>query len=256
MLLTQFDPNPRAVLNPQDGIPPIENFPRTGVACFSRVLFDRMIEAFQPRHIHTAYMANVDVPIYEIVFHGTRLAAFNAPVGAPACAAVCDELFGLGMEKLVLFGTCGVLDRSIADCSIIIPTAALRDEGVSYHYAPASDEIAVNSGHIDAFTAILDRHRCRYTIGKVWTTDAIYRETAGKIALRKAAGCVCVDMECASMAAVAQFRGKQLFHFFYAADNLDGDSWDERSLGNHVNLDAKIKIALLALEMASHMAAG
>ena len=48
------------------------------------------------------------------------------------------------MEKLVLFGTCGVLNRDIEATSIIIPTAALRDEGTSYHYLPASDEVEVN----------------------------------------------------------------------------------------------------------------
>ena len=45
------------------------------------------------------------------------------------------------MEKTGAFGTCGVLDRDIEATSIIIPTAALRDEGTSYHYLPASDEV-------------------------------------------------------------------------------------------------------------------
>lgn len=30
------------------------------------------------------------------------------------------------------FGTCGVLDSSIDDCSIIIPNQAIRDEGTSF----------------------------------------------------------------------------------------------------------------------------
>ncbi|HEX3020871.1 MAG TPA: hypothetical protein VHP81_00570 [Lachnospiraceae bacterium] len=56
------------------------------------------------------------------------------------------------------------------------------------------------------------------------------------------------------MAAVTRFRNKDIFHFFYAADNLDSDNWEERSLGNHEKLDEKEKIALLALEMASSIA--
>ncbi len=48
-------------------------------------------------------------------------------------------------EKWLLFGTCGVLDEDIKATSVIIPTA-LRDEGTSYHYQPASSEIAVNAG--------------------------------------------------------------------------------------------------------------
>ncbi len=79
----------------------------------------------------------------------------------------------------------------------------------------------------------------------------MYRETPAKVAARRAQGCIGVEMEAASMAAAAQFRRKKLFHFIYAGDNLDGDRWDPRSLGGGVNLDAKMKIALLALEMAA-----
>ena len=66
------------------------------------------------------------------------------------------------MEKLVLFGTCGVLDRDIEATSIIIPTAALRDEGTSYHYLPASDEVEVNKKTLPLFQAFLDSHKVSY----------------------------------------------------------------------------------------------
>ena len=49
-----------------------------------------------------------------------------------------EELFALGIESIVVFGTCGVLDSSIKDCAILLPTLAYRDEGTSFHYAQAS----------------------------------------------------------------------------------------------------------------------
>ena len=156
----------------------------------------------------------------------------------------------MGVETLVLFGTCGVLDRSIDDCAVILPTSALRDEGTSYHYAPPSDEIRVNVAHRELFTSLMEELRLRYVSGKCWTTDAIYRETRAKMLRRKEQGCICVDMECASVAAAAQFRGKEALHFFYAADNLDSTEWDERSLSNFANLDEKDRIAMIALEAA------
>jgi hypothetical protein len=60
-------------------------------------------------------------------------------------------------------------------------------------------------------------------------------------------------MECASMAAVAQFRGKDYFQFFYAADNLDSAKWDIRSLGSDIKLSEKEQIVFLALELALKM---
>ena len=46
---------------------------------------------------------------------------------------------------------------------------------------------------------------------------------------------------------------KELFQFFYAADNLDGVKWDQRSLGNDDKLLEKEKIIYLALELAIKM---
>lgn len=63
-------------------------------------------------------------------------------------------------------------------------------------------------------------------------------------------GCICVDMECSANAAVARFRGRELFQFFYAADNLDAEQWDIRSLGNDAKLMEKDRIAMIALELA------
>ena len=57
-------------------------------------------------------------------------------------------------------------------------------------------------------------------------------------------------MECSAVAALAQFRGKDVFQFFYAADNLDSEVWEERSLSNMAKLSVKDKVALLAMDFA------
>jgi len=250
MLLHEFDPNPVAVVNPSDIHEPVEGCPKVAVSCFERGTFGRMVERLNGVEIGLTKTANLVIPIYRAKYKGMDIALYESDVGAAACVGMLEDLFAAGVEKLVLFGTCGVLDRSIQDCGIIIPTAALRDEGTSFHYAPPSDEIEVNPKYREEFIEVLEQHKCSYTQGKVWTTDAFYRETAEKMARRKAAGCVCVDMECSAVAALAQFRGKEVFHFFHAADNLDGEVWDSRSLSGNANLTGKDKAALLALELA------
>ena len=132
---------------------------------------------------------------FQFVVKGTPIALFNAPVGASACVAILEDLIAFGMKKLVLFGTCGVLDETIKETSIIVPQMAIRDEGTSYHYLPASDEIEVNVGLHDFLTSFLTDKGISHTVGKVWTTDGIYRETAEKLYKRKKAGAICVDME-------------------------------------------------------------
>ena len=52
-----------------------------------------------------------------------------------------EELKARGFKNFIVLGSCGVLDQSIQADKIILPSSALRDEGTSYHYAPASDEV-------------------------------------------------------------------------------------------------------------------
>ena len=54
----------------------------------------------------------------------------------------------------------------------------------------------------------------------------------------------------AALMALAQFRGIDVFEFFYASDNLDREQWDPRSLSTHAKLDEKDRAAYLALELA------
>lgn len=58
-----------------------------------------------------------------------------------------------------------------------------------------------------------------------------------------------MDMECFANAAVAKFREREFVQFFYAADNLDSENWDARSLSNEAKLDEKDRIAMIALEL-------
>ena len=253
MLLEEFDPERRAVINPDQVIKPVENMPEVAVTCFSRRTFERMLEDLDTEIIAWNGTANGEKPIYRAVYKGVPVALFTLDVGAPVSVGMLEEVFQMGVQKVVVFGTCGVLDSRIEDCSIIIPDRALRDEGTSYHYAPSSDEIEVNQKSMKMFTELLDELHVKYTVGKTWTTDSFYRETPEKVKRRKAAGCICVEMECSANAAVCDFRGKKLLQFFYAADNLDAEEWDSRSLANHSLMEDKNRIAAIALEAAVRM---
>ena len=62
-----------------------------------------------------------------------------------------------------------------------------------------------------------------------------------------------MDMECSAFAALSQFRNKPIAQFFYAADNLDSEKWDARSLGNPESVDEKYAIVELALALAAKL---
>lgn len=88
-----------------------------------------------------------------------------------------------------------------------------------------------------------------YNTTKTWATDAFYRECDRNLDLRKKEGCIVVEMECASIMSVGQFRQKEAYQFLYAADCLDGSNWDKRMLGN-MPTDLRERILVVAIEAA------
>lgn len=249
MVLTEFDENKTAVINPDMIFKKIDDFPETVVSVFSYLLFDAIVKFFDGVKIAETNDVDGVWPIYEVFYKGKRFAFCKARLGAPASVGLFEDVVALGAKRIILLGNCGVLDKEIEDCGIIIPTRAIRDEGTSYHYAPASDYIDVNVKYRDEFKEVLTEFGYPYVEGITWTTDAFYRETPKKIESRKQMGAICVEMECAAMQAFADFRNVEFFQFFYAGDNLDHSDWDPRSLSGHARLDDKQKIALLAFEL-------
>lgn len=156
----RFDPERMAVINPEDGIVPIPDFPKVCVSTFSEKILDRYIAMEGVEKIGFLIAAGANVPVYKIAYEGAEIAFYLSRVGAPAAAAGLEEIIALGAKAFVLFGTCGVLDRRIPDGGIIVPTAALRDEGTSYHYVEASDEIEADPRGLEA----VDRHTGRARI--------------------------------------------------------------------------------------------
>ena len=114
----------------------------------------------------------------------------------------------------------------------MIPTEAYRDEGTSYHYAPASDYIKIKNSDIVA--EFMEQEKIPYVLGKTWTTDSFYRETRNNFEKHKNDGCISVEMECASVEAMCQFRNLDVYTFFMSGDLLDAPEWDERKVPGEI----------------------
>ena len=150
-------------------------------------------------------------------------------VGCPACAGNLDAFNGAGIDKVMFCGGGGVLDRNIEVGQILVVEGAIRDEGFSYQYIPASRVIYADPETNEKITRYLDEHDVPYLTGLTWTTDAIFRETADRIARRREEGAKIVEMEQAGCLAVAKFRSFAYGALIYGGDDVSGDEWSKRA---------------------------
>lgn len=216
------------LLRPDCIAQPVEGFPKTVLVTFQRQVVEALQRRF-PVEIVSTVSAAVKVPIYRFSCQGRELGLFLSTIGGPATVGILEEVWVKGAEKVLLFGACGGLDADLTAGHMIIPTAAYRDEGTSFHYLPPSDYVDIPTA--DRLAEIFDELSIPYVRGKTWTTDAIYRETPGKVSARRAEGCVAVEMECACVMAAGQFRGKPVYQFIYTEDSLAGSQWERGLLG-------------------------
>jgi hypothetical protein len=137
--ILEFDPSPTAVIEPTEHIDPTD-IPQHAVLCFFQDVIAKAVDEFDGREIDEVRSEIGLVPVYELSFEGSRLALVHPGVGAPLAAAFLEELIARGVTRVIACGGAGVLVPEIALGHVIVPTAAIRDEGTSYHYlAPSRD---------------------------------------------------------------------------------------------------------------------
>ena len=175
-------------------------------------------------------------PLYEIEHRGQRMAFFHPGVGGAIAAGLLEEVIAFGCRKFIAVGGCGVLQKDVTVGNLIVVNAAVRDEGVSYHYLPPAREVTADPAALRTIEESLSARGIPFVTGKTWTTDAPYRETQQVIDIRRNEGCLTVEMEAASMMAVASFRRVAFGQVLYAGDDLSGENWDKRNWQNRTEI--------------------
>lgn len=225
--ILEFDPAREAVIEPSRVVTP-RDVPECCVVCFFNDVLERVAVETGATVLVKNRWEDGPHPLYEINHLGRRLAFFHPGVGAAIAVGLLEEVIAYGCRKFIVCGGCGVLEPEMAVGHLVVVSGAVRDEGVSYHYLPPGREVSADPRGMAALETVMRRRGLPFRPGKTWTTDAPYRETRARMALRKAEGCIVVEMEAAGLMAAAQFRGVTLGQVLYGGDDLSGEVWDER----------------------------
>lgn len=226
--IIEFDPAPSAFIEPSAVIRP-RDMPEHCIMCFFKEVIDVVVSEHNAKVLVENKWEDGPHPVYEISYQDQRIAFFHPGIGAPLASSLLEEVIAFGCRKFIACGGCGALVNDIEVGNLVVVSAAIRDEGVSYHYLPPGKEVTANERAVDALVKTLSNRGVPYRLGKTWTTDAPYRETPAKISKRKEDGCLTVEMESAGLMAVAQFRNVILGQVLYGGDDLSGQSWDHRA---------------------------
>ena len=195
-------------------------------------------------HLHSEVL---DIPIYEYNASKEKICITMPFSTAPGAAGTIEELHAMGCEKFIICGGAGSIQKDSKVGDIIVPIAAVRDEGTSYHYLEPSREVECHKATANFVISGLEKLGIPYTVGKTWTTDAMYRETPEMIELRRNEGCITVEMETAAFFAVSKYYDIPLAQLLYAGDDVSGEKWNARNWDSQKNVRSNMIFTAIKL---------
>ncbi len=165
---------------------------------------------------------NREYNVWTGTLDGEKITACSTGIGGPSTAIAVEELVKCGADTFIRVGTSGGMADKVRGGDIVIASAAIRSEGTSFEYLPS---VYPSAADFDVTTALAkaaeelseDKDGRRYHVGVVHSKDSFYGQVETEkspVAYRLRerwqsyikCGCLCSEMECAALFAVAQAR--------------------------------------------------
>ncbi len=192
----------------------------TVLLAFQTHIADQLVHETHARPMGEGFSTQAVAPFWNGTLGGAPISIQRLPIGAPMAASAFELLIESGARTFIVAGIAGSLTPDVPIGGIVIPTGALREEGTSYHYLPPEADPATDAGLTAALVMAAEARGFTPGVGRVWTTDAIFREMGWKVRQYGAAGILAVEMELAALLAVAQVRGVRLAAVLAISDEL------------------------------------
>lgn len=184
---------------------------------------------------------------------GVEVGIVDRTIGGPYAVLVAEQMAACGVRAVIGLASAGRIDPRLPMPSLVVPTKALRDEGTSLHYLPPSRYVDAPEPSASILTEELAGMGLPTTRGAVWTTDAPYRETAEQIRAHAAEGVLAVEMQAASLFALAQARRLAVGVVVHVTNATDGEdrNFDKGAGGEEREILRRIALAGRRIAAAS-----
>ena len=152
-----------------------------------------------------------------------KRAVYLSGVGAPSAGMLLETLIASGIRKAFMLGYAGSISSKCRIGDLVIPTWGIPEEGTSHHYLEMGARPEASNNLVQKLIEALDG--LKHIQGGVWTTDAPYRETIGKVRGYAGMGAVAVEMECTALMSIAMYRKAEFASLLVITDEVFEGEW-------------------------------
>lgn len=198
--------------------------PQAVILCYSRKLMDYFTEKYDGEKLEHYYG---DLHVFADTEYTVGVLG-DFGIGAPTTAMLMEELITDGVEMFLSIGFAGCLDDSIEMGDVVVCEKAIRDEGVSHHYAESQKFAYPSESFVTTIQQCLQDGEDSFHVGPSWTIDAIYRETTEEVERYAEEGVLTVEMEASAVFTVANHRDVEAGAMFVISDYLGTAEWEPK----------------------------
>jgi uridine phosphorylase len=144
--------------------------------------------------------------MFSLELEGMKCGIIGRTIGGPYAVLIAEQLHAAGARLIIGLTSAGRVARDLPLPGLVVATSAIRDEGTSYHYLPPGEDATCPLHLTLTIARELSRTGLAVRMGKVWTTDAPYRETNQQLEKWEREGVLAVEMQAASLFAFGKAR--------------------------------------------------
>ncbi len=162
----------------------------------------------------------MEYSMYTGEYQGARVTAVNGGRFSADTAITTELLCNAKPEYMIRIGSCGSLTENIKIGDLIVVDSAVRGDGVTPYYVDKDFKTVSDVLLTKDLTEMAKASGQNVHIGKVWSTDAILRETREHVGNAVSQGAVAVDMVSSVFLTLAQLHNIKASVILAVSDNV------------------------------------
>jgi uridine phosphorylase len=162
----------------------------------------------------------MEYTMYTGEYEGIKITTINGGRFSADTAITTEVVCNAEIKNIIRIGTCGALNEKMQIGDLIVVDGVIRGDGVTPYYVDEKFITTPDKKLTDTLIEVAKRMGSQVYTGKVWTTDAILRETREVVETKRKEGAIAVDMVSSCLLTISQLYNVKAASILAVSDNV------------------------------------
>ena len=162
----------------------------------------------------------MEYTMYTGTYQGIKITCLNGGRFSTDTSITTEVMCNAKIANIIRIGTCGALDENIKIGDLVVVDKVIRGDGVTPYYVAQDFQTLADKKITDTLYDVAKSMGVNIHRGRVWTTDALLRETREIVEAKRKEGAIAVDMVSSALLTIAQVYNIKAGSILAVSDNV------------------------------------